>query len=276
VRPESELAGEAAGARSIIARIADYGWVVTAACLAAATALAWWWLAGMGGLPMENGGAGMPAMRSPGAVWSPAYLISAFGMWALMMVAMMLPSAAPMILLYERFVRRSGAGNALAKTAVFALAYVGIWTLFSAAAAIAQATLISTGLISEMALRIGDGRVAGGLVIFAALYQLSPLKRACLEQCRSPLSFLMRLWRPGAAGALRMGLAHGAYCLGCCWALMLLLFVGGVMSIAWIAGLGVLILVEKIAPMSIRASKVIAAALVGAGALLVIGVSIPA
>jgi predicted metal-binding membrane protein len=191
-------------------------------------------------------------------------------MWALMMVAMMLPSAAPMILLYERFTRRSASGG-LAGTAMFALAYVGIWSLFSAAAAIAQAFLISTGLVSQMALKLGDGRIAGALLMLAGLYQLSALKRACLDSCRSPLSFLMRLWRPGAAGALRLGLAHGFYCLGCCWALMLLLFVGGVMSLAWIAGLAMLVFLEKLAPQSVPITRLSGGVLMVGGALLATG-----
>jgi predicted metal-binding membrane protein len=208
----------------------------------------------------------MPA----GSVWTVGYLGAAFLMWALMMVAMMLPSAAPMILLYERFTRRSASGG-LAGTAMFALAYVGIWSLFSAAAAIAQAFLISTGLVSQMALKLGDGRIAGALLMLAGLYQLSALKRACLDSCRSPLSFLMRLWRPGAAGALRLGLAHGFYCLGCCWALMLLLFVGGVMSLAWIAGLAMLVFLEKLAPPSVPITRLSGGVLMVGGALLATG-----
>jgi predicted metal-binding membrane protein len=273
VRPDPEPAGNSEAARAFVETRLSAGGAIVAAALAAAAALAWWWLIGASGAMAGASGA-MPAMVA-GNVWTATYLGAAFVMWGLMMVAMMLPSASPMILLYERFVRRSGAGNALGKTAAFALAYVGIWTLFSVAAAIGQAVLISTGLVSEIALRIGDGRIAGALLIFAGLYQLSPVKRACLDQCRSPLSFLMRLWRPGMAGAVRIGLAHGLYCLGCCWALMLLLFVAGVMSIAWIAALGAFIFLEKLAPLSLRTGKVIATFLVAAGLLLISGVSNP-
>ena len=99
-----------------------------------------------------------------------------------------------------------------------------------------------------MAQAIADRHLPGGMLVLAGLYQLTPLKRACLDQCRSPIAFLMRLWRPGPRGTLRLGLAHGLYCLGCCWALMLLLFVGGVMSLAWIGGLALLVLAEKLAP----------------------------
>jgi predicted metal-binding membrane protein len=191
-------------------------------------------------------------------------------MWALMMVAMMLPSAAPMILLYARVAARAGAGARTASTSLFLLTYLGIWTLFAAAAALAQAMLISSGRVDAMALAAGDGRVAGTLLLLAGLYHLSPLKRACLDQCRSPLAFIMRLSRPGIAGALRLGVAHGLYCLGCCWALMLLLFVGGVMNLAWIAGLSLLVLAEKYAPPALRLRRLLAAALIGAGAVLML------
>jgi predicted metal-binding membrane protein len=121
-----------------------------------------------------------------------------------------------------------------------------------------------------VALALGDGRVAGTVLLLAGLYQLSPLKRACLDQCRSPLAFIMRLSRPGIAGALRLGGAHGLYCLGCCWALMVLLFVGGVMNLAWIAGLSLLVLAEKYAPPALRLRRVLAAGLIGAGAVLMV------
>jgi predicted metal-binding membrane protein len=178
----------------------------------------------------------------------------------------MLPSAAPMILLYSRVAARAPAGG-LALATVFVLAYLAVWTGFSAAAALAQALLISTGLMSAAALAVGDNRIAGALLVLAGLYQLSPLKQACLDQCRSPLTFIIRLSRPGAAGALRLGLAHGLYCLGCCWALMLLLFVGGVMNLAWIAVLALLVLIEKLAPGRLPVRRLLAAALVFLGAL---------
>ncbi len=231
---------------------------ITFACVAGAAVLAWTWLAGM------------PAGHAmPGDVWSLSYLGASFLMWALMMVAMMLPSATPMILLYARFARSPG-GAGRGGAALFAFTYVAVWTGFSAAATVAQAAAIDVGLVSAMGLAIGDARLAGALMIAAGLYQLTPLKRACLAQCRSPLSFLTRLWRPGPAGAVRLGLAHGLYCLGCCWALMLLLFVGGVMNLAWIALLAGAVLVEKLAPPWLRASSVIAAALIGGGVWLLV------
>jgi predicted metal-binding membrane protein len=242
--------------------------VVVALCLAALIALAWFWLAAAppGGEHMDGGHGGMSMPGMAPDPWSPGYLLPAFAMWALMMVAMMLPSAAPMILLYSRVAARGG--SRLATTSAFLLAYLGIWTLFAAAAALAQALLVGSGLLDAMALSVGNGRVAGVLLLLAALYQLSPVKRACLDQCRSPLAFIMRLSRPGIAGTLRLGIAHGLYCLGCCWALMLLLFVGGVMNLAWIAALSLLVLAEKNAPPAFRVRPILAALLVVAGAIL--------
>jgi predicted metal-binding membrane protein len=240
---------------------------VVALCLAGAAALAWIWLAAEppGGNGMDAPEAGMAMGADP---WSAAYLAPAFAMWTLMMVAMMLPSAAPMILLYARVAARAGDASRAASTSVFLLTYLGVWTLFAAAAAIAQALLISSGLISAMELAADHKRTAGALLLLAGLYQLSPLKRACLDQCRSPLGFIMRLSRPGVAGALRLGGAHGLYCLGCCWALMLLLFVGGVMNLAWVAALALLVLAEKYAPSSLPVRPLLAAALLIGGAWL--------
>lgn len=258
--------------RPLLERVIAREQAIVAVCLAGAGALAWIWLVaappGGHGMAASHAGTAMPAMAAE--PWSAAYLLPAFAMWALMMVAMMLPSAAPMILLYARVAARAGDGARAASTPVFLLTYFGIWTLFAAAAALVQAALIASGLIDAMGLAAGGGRTAGALLLLAGLYQLSPLKRACLDQCRSPLAFIMRLSRPGVAGAVRLGLAHGLYCLGCCWALMLLLFVGGAMSLAWIAGLSLIVLAEKYAPPRLRLRPVLAAVLIAAGAVLLL------
>ena len=267
VPPEDAAAGPD---RPLLDRLIARDQAIVALCLAALVALAWLWLiaAPPGGHAMggSHGGMAMPAMAVE--PWSAGYLLPAFAMWALMMVAMMLPSAAPMILLYSRVAGRAERQGRLPPISVFTLAYVGVWTGFSAAAALAQALLVASGLVGAMTLAVGEARVAGALLLLAGLYQLIPLKRACLDQCRSPLSFIMRWSRPGIAGALRLGTLHGLYCLGCCWALMLLLFVGGVMNLAWIAALALLVLVEKIAPPSLRIRPVVATLLLVAGALL--------
>lgn len=207
---------------------------------------------------------GMGEMGPAPGSW--AYLAGAFTMWLLMMVAMMLPSASPMILLYAKVAGR----GALPPTLVFAGVYLGLWAAFSLLAAEAQALLVGAGLISAVSLRAGDGRIAGALLVLAGLYQLTPIKQACLGACRAPFMFLTRLWRPGLAGALRLGARHALYCLGCCWALMALLFVGGVMSLAWVAVLAVIVLIEKLFPIGATGGKVLGAIAASAGLTLII------
>ncbi|MGH6833826.1 MAG: DUF2182 domain-containing protein, partial [Methyloceanibacter sp.] len=188
------------------------------------------------------------------------------------MVAMMLPSASPMVLLYARVARqaeRQGhTANAPAAIAAFASAYLALWILFSLLATAVQWGLEHLGALSAMM----SSRVAllsGGLLMAAGLYQLTPLKAACLSHCRGPAQFLAAHWRPGVRGAWRMGLAHGLYCIGCCAVLMLLLFVGGVMNLLWIAGLTLFVAIEKLAPFGECAAKAMAALLVAGGALLI-------
>jgi len=260
----STEAARAAGAPVAVERLLSRHGLIVGAALAAAAAVAWVWLAATAAAGMDM--AAMPGMMPE--PWSAGYLVPAFVMWTLMMVAMMLPSAAPMILLHAR-IDRGPRRARLFDTAIFALAYLAVWTLFSAAAAAAQALLVDLGLVSAMALTLGSRVAAAALLVAAAAWQLSAAKRICLDQCRSPLAFILRLWRPGAAGALRLGLAHGLYCLGCCWVLMLLLFVGGVMNLAWVAALAALVLAEKYAPPRWQASRVIAFCLfIGAAALI--------
>ena len=257
-------------------------WIVSA-CLALLVALACLWLwrdhaamadweefmAAMGMKGMEMEGGPMATSSAPAA-----YLVEAFVMWLIMMVAMMLPSAAPMILLYGKLARSGREqGGVFASTTVFAGLYLLVWGGFSAAAALIQWALVSSGAISDMGLAFGDSRVAGGLLIAAGLYQLTPLKYACLEKCRSPLSFLMRLWRPGLAGAARLGLTHGVYCLGCCAMLMALLFVFGVMNLAWVALLAVVVLIEKVVPEGQRIGWFAGIAAAAVGVAMVLGLS---
>jgi predicted metal-binding membrane protein len=177
-------------------------------------------MAAMGMKDIQMEGGPMAPSSAPAA-----YLLEAFVMWLIMMVAMMLPSAAPMILLYGKVTRRARQqGGVFASTTVFASFYLLVWGGFSAIAALIQWTLVRSGAISDMGLAFGDGRVAGALLIATGLYQLTPLKYACLEKCRSPLSFLVRLWR----GAAQLGMKHDVYC--------------------WVAGLAIVVLVEKVVP----------------------------
>jgi predicted metal-binding membrane protein len=254
-------------------------WIV-GGCLALLVALACLWLwrdhaamadweqsmAAMGMKDMEMEGGPMATSSAP-----VAYLVEAFVMWLIMMVAMMLPSAAPMILLYGKLARGAHEqGGVFASTTVFAGFYLAVWAGFSAVAALIQWALVRSGAISDMGLAFSDRRVAGALLIAAGLYQLTPLKYACLEKCRSPISFLMRLWRPGLAGAARLGLTHGVYCLGCCAMLMALLFVFGVMNLAWVALLAIVVLIEKAVPGGQRFGRLAGIAALAAGVTMVL------
>ncbi|MFN2431722.1 MAG: DUF2182 domain-containing protein [Gemmatimonadota bacterium] len=188
--------------------------------------------------------------------WGAADFAALFAMWAVMMAAMMLPSAAPMILLFAATNRtRRRHQHPAAPTTLFVAGYLLAWSVYSALAASAQVALHNAALLSPM--MVGTSRVLGGtLLIAAGLYQWTPLKRTCLSHCRSPLAFLSTEWREGALGALRMGLKHGSYCVGCCWVLMALLFVGGVMNVLWVAAIAVLVLAEKLAPRGLWLGRV--------------------
>ena len=172
-------------------------------------------------------------------------------MWWVMMVAMMVPAAAPLVLLYARVLHvRSLQGDQAAYVpAGFVVAgYLSVWLLFSVVAALVQRALEPAGLLSEMMLWSKSATLSAIVLCLAGLYQLSPLKHACLRQCRAPAAFLTQHWGPGMRGAFVLGARHGAYCVGCCWMLMALLFVGGVMNLVWIAALTLLVLVERLAP----------------------------
>lgn len=209
-------------------------------------ALAWLYLLLGAGMDMDH--AGM-AMTEPMAMpWTPGFAALMFLMWAVMMVAMMLPSAAPMLLTFDTMARRRREqGQPGAGTFAFALGYLAVWFAVSAGATGLQ-YLLEQLLLLSMEMRTSSAALAGGLLIAAGLYQLTPWKLACLRHCQSPLGFIMSHWREGTIGALAMGSRHGLYCLGCCWLLMGLLFVGGVMNLAWIAALSLYVLVEKLVP----------------------------
>jgi predicted metal-binding membrane protein len=187
------------------------------------------------------------AMPSAGP-WSSADFMLVFVMWAVMMVGMMLPSALPTLRTYRGVISaRDEERNPDALTALFAAGYVFTWTIFSAAATLVQSVLHDLTLVSP-AMRATSPTVAGALLVAAGAYQWTPLKRACLARCAWPLQFLLRHWRAGASGAWRMGIIHGAYCAGCCWMLMALLFVYGMMNLAWIIAIAMYVLGEKLLP----------------------------
>ncbi|HSF15819.1 MAG TPA: DUF2182 domain-containing protein [Vicinamibacteria bacterium] len=181
-------------------------------------------------------------------VWEAAYLPMIFVMWAVMMTAMMVPSASPLVLLFARLNRtRHEEKDPLLPTAAFVAGYVLVWTAYSATAALTQWGLHRAALLSPSA--VSASPIFGGVLLLAAgIFQWTPLKQACLTQCRSPLGFLMSEWRAGERGALIMGIKHGWYCVGCCWVLMALLFVAGVMNLLWMAAITAFVLAEKLLP----------------------------
>jgi predicted metal-binding membrane protein len=201
-------------------------------------------------------------LTMPGASdWSAANVLAVLLMWAVMMAAMMLPSALPVILAFTHLGARSGEG---ARGRIFVAAYLVVWTVFSVAATAFQWVLQDMGWVDPMIVSQSP-MLTGLLLVIAGIYQFSPLKRVCLVQCRTPFAFLVGEWKPGLAGAFRMGLRHGLFCAGCCWAVMGLLFVGGVMNLAWIAALSIVVAIEKLAPRGEQLAKVLGVALVAAG-----------
>jgi predicted metal-binding membrane protein len=199
------------------------------------------------------------------AVWDARHLALLWAMWAVMMVGMMLPSATPMLLLYGSLARRSATGASTASRQIYALAagYLVVWALYSLGATALQRLLAKLLFVSSM-MEATSPVVGATLLLVAGVYQLTPIKHACLRTCQSPLGFLMSRWRAGLAGAFRMGVEHGALCVGCCWALMLLLFAGGVMNIAVIAALTALVALEKLTPFGAQGARVSGVLLIAA------------
>ncbi len=278
-----------APAASVLEGVLRRDRLLLVACLAVIIALAWTWLltgAGLGmsplatsgeremsGMPGMSGTAGMGEMVMRPAVWTPGYALLMFLMWWVMMAAMMLPSATPMLLLFARINRGERAGGRpYVPAGIFAAGYLAAWGGFSALATLLQWELEQLGLLSPM-MAMTSRLLGAAILIAAGLWQLTPIKTMCLRHCRSPLGFLSQSWRPGPWGALVMGLQHGTFCLGCCWFLMGLLFFGGIMNLLWIAGLAVFILLEKTLPFGPWFAR--AAGIVGIfwGVLLLAGVA---
>jgi predicted metal-binding membrane protein len=233
-----------------------------------AIGLGWAWIVPMARDmygPMTGASAWM--MRS---TWDTPHLLLLWLMWAVMMAAMMLPSAVPLLLLYDGVLRRRGApGRAALQVYALGAGYLLVWTLFSIAATVLQRVLSGMLILNPM-MEMPNRTAVGATLLLAGAYQLTPWKAACLSQCRSPLSFVMQRWREGVSGAVRMGVEHGAYCLGCCWALMLLLFAGGVMNLAVIVGLTAIVLIEKVTPLGVPISRMLGALMLATGAWFVI------
>jgi predicted metal-binding membrane protein len=192
-------------------------------------------------------------------------------MWAIMMVGMMTPSVAPVILLYARVGRQAASsGKPFAAAGWFAAGYFLAWTVFSILAATAQIALRSATLLTPM-LEPASPLLGGAILMVAGVYQWSGLKNACLVQCREPLGFIQRLggFKREATASLALGFRHGLYCIGCCWAFMFLLFVGGVMNLLWVAGLAVLVLLEKFPAQGRFLSRATGGVLIAGGLLLI-------
>lgn len=230
----------------------DRLWVLSS--LTVLTLLAW--------LYLVDAAAGMEAGAADMQRWSPQYAGMMCLMWMIMMVGMMLPSAAPILLLHARVCRRRI--GRIAPTGSFLLGYIVAWTLYSIAATALQWALVRLALLSPM--MITTSASFGAVVLIAAgVYQLTPHKDACLARCRSPMDFLAHHWRDGAVGAFRMGLAHGAYCVGCCWVLMIVLFVVGVMNLLWVAAITFFVLLEKTSSFGVLIGRLAGVALIMTG-----------
>jgi predicted metal-binding membrane protein len=242
--------------------------------LIAVIAIAWLWIllgagTGMSAKDMIVGSSreAMASMMAP-AQWNAGYAGVIFTMWWMMMAAMMLPSAAPILLLFARINRKEkSAGRPFIATGVFAAGYLVAWGVFSALATGLQWTLERLGLLSPMMMTTSYW-LGGSILLAAGIWQLTPIKGICLRHCRSPVGFLVQSWRPGRTGAFRMGLEHGAFCLGCCWFLMGLLFFGGIMNLFWIIGLAAFVLLEKTVPMGSWIGRIAGVGIAAWGALL--------
>jgi len=225
------------------------------------TSLAGWVFLAWAALDMTNPLAML--MMPMTSLWSAANIIAVFLMWSLMMMAMMLPTAAPMILTFAGLNRKN---RVKFSTISFTGAYLVIWIIFSVGAVLIHWLLQHTGLMSAKMVS-SSVLLSGILLITVGVLQFSPLKKSCLKHCRSPIGFLMTDWRKGIKGAWIMGFRHGWYCLGCCYALMLLLFVGGVMNLAWVAALTLAVAIEKILPLGERIAQLLGSGLILAGLL---------
>lgn len=278
----------AAAAAPLVERALARDHVLVIAALGVVTMLAWAWTlshgrtatgvsghAGMSDMRGMDGMSGMSAMLATAASpasWSAAHALLMFVMWWVMMVAMMVPGASPLVLLAAAVHRRAGARHApLVVSGALAAGYVVVWGAFSLGATLLQWALERAGVLLQATLS-APAPVAAAILVAAGAYQLAPPKRACLRHCRSPVDFLSSHWRPGRRAAFRLGMLHGAWCVGCCWFLMALLFVGGVMNPLWIGGIALYILLEKFAPAGERLSRAAGVAMIALGTVLLLRV----
>jgi len=238
------------------------------AAIVLVSAASWYWI-GKLGLDMYGSMTGASAwMMTP--VWDAPHVVLLFLMWTVMMVAMMLPSASPLLLIYNGVAKRTTVpGYSPSNVYLVALGYLLVWTVFSAAATVLQRVLSSVYVLNPM-MELESRRAIAASLVLVGFYQTLPIKGACLKHCRAPVSFLADHAKPGARGAFELGLRHGIYCVGCCWALMLLLLAGGVMNLWVIVALAVFVAIEKLSPFGQATRWFGAVSLVAAGAYLLI------
>jgi predicted metal-binding membrane protein len=248
--------------------------MIVLAALAVICLASWAWVLAGSGTGMSISAMTTFAFPPPAAMsvpmeWNATYALLMLAMWWVMMIAMMLPSAAPVILLYAQAWRhqqrlgRFAAGNP--PVAAFTSGYLLAWLGFSLVATGLQFALERAGIMDSMLMWSTSSTLTGTLLVVAGMYQFVPIKQACLVKCRSPAAVIAELFRPGTAGAMQMGLRHGTACVGCCWALMALLFAGGIMNLVWIAGLTAIVIAEKMLPGGRLLSYALGAVLTAAG-----------
>ena len=252
-----DVPGESTAAVESVQRH-DHAFVV--AGLVGVSLVAWAYL--ISGVESFHGAeVGLPSTE----LWTPRDFALVFLMWSIMMVAMMVPSASPMVVTYAAIRRKQHPDErAFGACVAFLLGYVILWTSFSALATLAQWGLQHAALISAAGAST-NAIFAGALLLVAGVFQWTPWKQACLTHCRSPFLFIMTSWRDGTRGAFTMGLEHGVFCLGCCWALMALMFFAGVMNIFWLVALSLFVLVEKVVPAGDLLGRLAGAGMIGWG-----------
>jgi len=267
---------------SVTRSVLKYERTVVFTALATVSALSWAYLLHGAGMGMSLAAmtawpvtAAMPMTAHMAVMeWSVAHAVLMLVMWWVMMIAMMVPSAAPAILLFAQVTGQmkcdAAESGIVAPAAFFAAGYLVSWLGFSLAATSIQAGLEQIGLMNAMAMTSTSTVLSSGFLLMAGLYQFSAVKTACLDHCRTPVGFLVAHWRPGRFGALRMGARHGVYCIGCCWTLMALLFVGGIMNLIWIAGMSGLVLVEKVMPHGGLLGRAVGGFMISAGTVLLL------
>ncbi|MEE2649592.1 MAG: DUF2182 domain-containing protein [Acidobacteriota bacterium] len=270
------VAGPKASRSSVEAIFRRDRWV-TISGIILLTVLSWAYLfglaAGMDDMAMEGDlMSSVSGLMGPQlSTWSVRDFFFMFLMWSVMMVAMMLPSASPLILLHVRVnQQQEDGGDGFHGTVAFAIGYLLVWTSFSAVATLLQWGLEKLAVLSPM-MASTSSLLGAGLLLAAGIYQLTPFKNACLRHCRSPVHSLMQHWRRGTSGAFMMGFHHGVYCIGCCWLLMALLFVFGVMNLVWIAVLSVFVLLEKVVPRGELVARVAGVGFIVAGVSVLFG-----